>query len=106
MMREHEIIIQCREEDTDLVHDSLPKAKKEYEELTGARVNITLNKTLYLPPYPDCSGGVVLSSEKGKIICNNTLDARLKNGYDIAIPKIRHTLFGEAKDDEWMYLFK
>jgi len=100
MLKENEITVQCREEDIEIVQDSLSKAKKDYEELTGGHVNISINKQVYLPPYPECSGGVVLSAEKGKILCNNTLDARLKNGYDLAIPKIRHLLFGLDESDE------
>ena len=42
------------------------------------------------------SGGVVVSSHGGRIICSNTLDARLAMAYEQQLPQIRELLFGKS----------
>ncbi len=42
-----------------------------------------------------CStGGVVVSSASGLIVCSNTLDERLRIAYTQTLPDIRTSLFG------------
>ena len=40
------------------------------------------------------SGGVLLSARGGKILCNQTLDARLALAYKQQLPQLREALFG------------
>jgi vacuolar-type H+-ATPase subunit E/Vma4 len=44
----------------------------------------------------DSSGGVVLSTPDGKIICANTLDARLAMAFENRLPEIRMLLYGAS----------
>lgn len=39
------------------------------------------------------SGGVVLASRDGKIVCENTLDARLQVVFRKKLPEVSNTLF-------------
>jgi len=94
MMQEEAVVVQCRSEDVNLVRDVYPRAKKEYESRSGKTCDVTLHNK-FLPSYPDCSGGIYLTAQHGRILCNNTLDSRLKYSYDIAIPKVRYLLFDQ-----------
>ena len=80
------VIINVRKGDEKLVNEVLPKAQAEYESLTGTTVKVSVDSTMYLPAGRDqvsqgaefCSGGVVLASHNGRIVCDNTLDRRLE----------------------------
>jgi len=98
MMQEEAVVVQCRSEDVNIVRDVSPKAKKEYESRTGKTCDVSIH-TKYLPSYPDCSGGIYLTAQHGRIVLNNTLDTRLKYAYDVAIPKIRYLLFDHDEDN-------
>jgi len=94
----------CRREDVSIVTAVIPAAAAEYKEKTGNTTAMEIDKTTFLPPAPSsgslegdfCSGGVVLATPDGRIICSNTLDARLKMAYDQLLPRIRTTLYGES----------
>ncbi|KAG5123967.1 hypothetical protein JHK82_030704 [Glycine max] len=87
-LREPSVLLRCRESDRKLVESLIEEAKKEYSEKASMQSpKISLDDRVYLPPPPKngavdshepyCSGGVVLASEDGKIVLENTLDARL-----------------------------
>ncbi|KAF7845198.1 V-type proton ATPase subunit E2 [Senna tora] len=88
-LKEPAVILRCREVDKKLVESLLEEAKKEYTEKAKVQTppKIILDERVYLPSNPKsstsashepfCSGGVVLASEDGKIVLENTLDARL-----------------------------
>jgi vacuolar-type H+-ATPase subunit E/Vma4 len=38
---------------------------------------------------------VVLTAKQGKIVCDNTIDARLRYAFDDLVPTIRKVLFAE-----------
>ncbi|RAL53441.1 unnamed protein product [Cuscuta campestris] len=101
-LKEPSILLRCRENDVELVADVLQSAKEDYA--AKARVHqpeIMIDK-IFLPPAPShhgahgpsCSGGVVLASRDGKIVCENTLDARLEVLFRKKLPEIRKQLFG------------
>ena len=66
---------------------------------------VHIDKTLYLPPGQKevpagaefCSGGIVLASHGGKIVCDNTLDRRLEIAYEGLLPLVRGQMFGFSK---------
>ncbi|KAG2626782.1 V-type proton ATPase subunit E-like [Panicum virgatum] len=103
-LREAALVLRCREADRSLVEAVLEVAKKEYAE--KAKVNlpkVIIDGKVYLPPQrnsrdahgPSCSGGVVLASQDGKIVCENTLDARLGVSFRQKLPEIRKKLFSK-----------
>ncbi|KEH21179.1 V-type proton ATPase subunit E isoform X2 [Medicago truncatula] len=91
--------------DVHLVEHVLDAAAQEYAEKAGVYPpEIIVDHSVYLPPAPKhhnthepyCSGGVVLASRDGKIVCENTLDARLDVVFRKKLPEIRKQLFGQA----------
>ncbi|KAI5440018.1 V-type proton ATPase subunit E1, variant 2 [Lathyrus oleraceus] len=85
-LKEPSVLLRCREVDLPLVEDVLESAAQEYAEKANVHVpEVVVDKDVYLPPAPShhnphdlhCSGGVVLASHDGKIVFENTLDARL-----------------------------
>lgn len=100
---ESEVSILCREQDLSLVEGVLKEAEAQFKTLSSKPTKISLNKEHFLPPGPEkgneiefCSGGVVLTGYNGKIVCSNTLDARLSMAFEGLLPQIRETLFGKS----------
>ncbi|KAL3826209.1 hypothetical protein ACJIZ3_022238 [Penstemon smallii] len=101
-LKEPSVLLRCREMDVNVVKSVLEDAKRDYAEKANVNApNVTIDK-IYLPPPPSgknslgpsCSGGVVLASQDGKIVCENTLDARLDVVFRQKLPEIRKRLCG------------
>jgi V-type H+-transporting ATPase subunit E len=93
-----------RKEDRHLIESVLNQVKQEYKEKTGQAVDLKIDENNFLPPGPTpghkgatCSGGIILSAHEGKMLCRNTLDARLGLAFEQRLPEIRTTLFGKSK---------
>ncbi|CAK8539326.1 unnamed protein product [Lathyrus sativus] len=104
-LKEPSVLLRCREVDLPLVEDVLESAAQEYAEKANVHVpEVVIDKGVYLPPAPShhnphdlhCSGGVVLASHDGKIVFENTLDARLDVLFRNKLPAIRKELFGQV----------
>ncbi|XP_004302519.1 PREDICTED: V-type proton ATPase subunit E2 [Fragaria vesca subsp. vesca] len=101
-LKEPAVLLRCREVDKKLVESVLEEAKKAYADKGNAPPKVTIDDRVYLPPPPKggdsheqfCSGGVVLASQDGKIVCENTLDARLDVVFRQKLPQIRKRLLG------------
>jgi len=104
---ESHVVIQCRKQDLKIVKKELDAGIQIYKdtlkESTGIvpNVSVTIDEENFLPPAPvansesaSCTGGIVLTANHGKIICRNTLDARLDLALDRLKPDIRGLLFG------------
>ncbi|CAI0441266.1 unnamed protein product [Linum tenue] len=103
-LKEPAVLLRCREADVNLVESVLDSAKEEYAEKAQVHApEILLDHQIYLPPAPShhnvhalsCSGGVVLASRDGKIVFENTLDARLDVVFRQKLPVIRKLLFSQ-----------
>lgn len=103
---ESSMLVRCREIDTSLVENLLPKAAQMYSAKYGGNPPaLTLDVSNPLPPPPTgagdqmehtyCSGGVVITSSDGSIECSNTLDDRLRIAYMANLPAIRKSLFSQ-----------
>ncbi|KAJ4704202.1 V-type proton ATPase subunit E-like [Melia azedarach] len=102
-LREPAVLLRCREVDRKLVDSVVEEAKREYSEKAKVQPpKILVDNQVYLPPPPKtadshdpfCSGGVVVASEDGKIVCENTLDARLDAVFKQKLPEIRKRILG------------
>nr|AJD81535.1 vacuolar H+-ATPase [Lobularia maritima] len=104
-LKEPAVLLRCREDDLGLVETVLDDAKEEYA--AKAKVHapeVSVDTQVFLPPPPSsddshalhCSGGVVLASRDGKIVCENTLGARLDVAFRMKLPAIRRSLFGQV----------
>ncbi|XP_078431655.1 V-type proton ATPase subunit E-like [Wolffia australiana] len=104
-LKEPSLLLRCRREDIELVESVLDSAKEEYAAIAKVhQPEIVVDHVTYLPPGRRlhhhghelfCSGGVVLASRDGKIVCENTLDSRLDVIFHKKLPEIRKWLFGQ-----------
>ncbi|KAL3498952.1 hypothetical protein ACH5RR_041684 [Cinchona calisaya] len=103
-LKEPSVLLRCRKYDLHLVESILQTAKEEYAEKANVHAPEIIVDSIHLPPAPShhnahgpfCSGGVVLASRDGKIVCENTLDARLDVVFRKKLPEIRKRLFGQV----------
>uniref|UniRef100_A0A5B6Z3G9 Putative V-type proton ATPase subunit E n=1 Tax=Davidia involucrata TaxID=16924 RepID=A0A5B6Z3G9_DAVIN len=103
-LKEPAVLLRCRKDDLHLVESFLHSAKEEYVEKANVYPPDIIVDNVHLPPAPShhhahgpfCSGGVVLASRDGKIVCENTLDARLDVVFRKKLPEIRKRLFGQV----------
>ncbi|KAK8672465.1 hypothetical protein V6N13_110833 [Hibiscus sabdariffa] len=112
-LKEPAVLLRCRKEDLHLVESVLDSAKDEYASKVNGHPPEIFVDDVHLPPGPShhhgffhhhhaeahgpfCSGGVVIASRDGKIVCENTLDARLDVAFSKKLPEIRKWLFGQV----------
>ncbi|KAJ3122437.1 V-ATPase V1 sector subunit E [Physocladia obscura] len=89
---EKNVVVQHRKKDSDIVALALEEARIEYKEKLNSNIEITLDKTNFIPE--SSAGGVVVSANDGRFLLNNTLEARLDMLSDSMLPDIRIMLFG------------
>jgi len=100
-IEENEAIVFCRAKDRDLVAKVLPDAIKEYisiiQKASGVTLKpkITLNKESKWDLPESTYGGVKITACGGRIVCDNTMSARLALVYEELLPSIRAILFPE-----------
>ncbi|KGN58149.1 V-type proton ATPase subunit E [Cucumis sativus] len=103
-LKEPAVLLRCRKSDVYLVESVLGSAAVEYAEKEKVHEPEIIVDHVHLPPGPShhhqhgpsCSGGVVLASRDGKIVCENTLDARLDVVFRKKLPEIRKSLFSQV----------
>lgn len=108
-LQEERVVIRCRKIDEPIVksilstaENAFKKAVKDATDFTPDLYPLTIDSK-YLPgPQSQakededfCSGGIVLVARNGRIVCKNTLDARLDIAFYQLTPMIRGMLFGE-----------
>ncbi|KAG4171772.1 hypothetical protein ERO13_A12G231200v2 [Gossypium hirsutum] len=106
-LKEPAVLLRCRKDDVPLVESVLDSAKEEYASKVNVHPPEIFIDNVHLPSAPShhnahgpfCSGGVVIASRDGKIVCENTLDARLDVAFNKKLPEvrlIRKWLFGQV----------
>jgi V-type H+-transporting ATPase subunit E len=100
-IEENEVTVYCRPDDSDTVNKVLPDAIAEYVEIMERESGIKLSPNVKLSSEDSKAlpasthGGVVLTACAGKIVCDNTMGARLTLVYEELLPSIRAILFPE-----------
>jgi V-type H+-transporting ATPase subunit E len=97
-----------RECDIDITKKVLSRASGKYRDIMKKSVGKTVPCSLSInragkclqPPSDgsgkaSCAGGVKLLAAGGKIVCDNTLDARLETSIQELMPEIRSALFSQ-----------
>jgi len=97
---EKNVSLQCRQKDADIVSGLLDKCVSEYTAKTGLTCQITIDRENPLPA--NCAGGVCLTSSKGRIRVNNTLEARLDAVAHRMMPQVREQLFGSNPNRKFL----
>ncbi|KAE8683887.1 V-type proton ATPase subunit E [Hibiscus syriacus] len=103
-LKEPAVLLRCLKDDVHLVVSVLDSAKEEYASKVNVDPPEIFIDDVHLPPAPShhnahgpfCSGGVVLASRDGKIVYENTLDARLDVAFNKKLPEIRKWLFDQV----------
>eukprot|EP00245_Coleochaete_scutata_P007147 TRINITY_DN22249_c0_g1_i1.p1 TRINITY_DN22249_c0_g1~~TRINITY_DN22249_c0_g1_i1.p1 ORF type:complete len:233 (+),score=72.24 TRINITY_DN22249_c0_g1_i1:141-839(+) len=105
-LREPELQLTCRKVDLTAVKAVAPDAAKAYAakaKLAKPPVIVVDEDKFLLPPpnpkdstVPYCMGGVIVSSKDRRVICTNTLDARLEIVFKQNLPQVRARLFGAS----------
>lgn len=89
-----EVVIRCRIDDVASVRDALPAAAESYTIKTGKPVSVSVDEDTYLSE--NCTGGITLLSEGGRIVVENTFESRLEIAYQQNLPAIRGVLFASS----------
>ncbi|GBE84340.1 V-type proton ATPase subunit E [Sparassis crispa] len=87
---EPDVTVHARGLDVEVVRRAADGAAKQYTEVSGRTVNVTVVGLL----SDDIAGGVKLVSGSQRITLDNTLDERLRLLEDRMLPEIRNNLFG------------
>jgi len=103
-LEEPKVNVIARKQDLGFLQQVLPAAVAEYKRRTSRPCEATLENNTFLPPGTDaggkanesCSGGIIVSTIDGKIVCSNTLDQRLAMAFEQLLPQIRLSLYGPS----------
>ncbi|KAI8332890.1 ATPase, V1/A1 complex, subunit E [Chlamydoabsidia padenii] len=93
-LMESDLLIRCRKQDEDKVKEAADYAKEQFEKTLKSTLNITISQDDRLPSTN--AGGVILTGLKGKIVVDNTLEARLEIVKEDMLPQLRVILFGHS----------
>eukprot|EP00978_Attheya_sp_CCMP212_P008539 scaffold20005_cov55-Attheya_sp.AAC.10 len=102
-IEEMEVTVYCRSADKATVAKVLSAAVKQYVEImlkeSGIKLNpiVKINENSARDIDDSTYGGVILTAINGKIVCDNTMAARLKLVYDELLPAIRAIIFPEEE---------
>ncbi|XP_049961257.1 V-type proton ATPase subunit E 1-like [Schistocerca serialis cubense] len=88
---EPSVVVVARRRDTQLVVGALGRVRGQYRAATGADVQLSLRRGIYLPD--DAIGGAVLFASSGLVYTDLTLSSRLANVVNYMLPQIRSELF-------------
>lgn len=100
-IEENDVTVYCRKDDMGTTKSVLKAAIAEYVEIMQRETGIKLEPKVTLNSNEDrnlpesCFGGVTLTAVNGKIVCENTMSARLELVYEELLPSIRAILFPE-----------
>ncbi|KAJ1454276.1 ATPase, V1/A1 complex, subunit E [Pelagophyceae sp. CCMP2097] len=99
-IEEKDVTIFCRQSDVQVCQQQIAAASAEYKAIvykaTGQKVEsvVTVNViAAKMIPDEECCGGIRLAACHGRIICDNSLDARVNLVYDEVLPTIRGKLW-------------
>jgi len=95
---EDEVTVSCRKQDQSVVKSLMDSALSEVKSRAKKECNTNLKMQATFNNKPiKCSGGVVVSARGGKVVCDNTLDARLNIVMRTELPLVRERLFGKGR---------
>ncbi|EGR30819.1 vacuolar ATP synthase subunit e, putative [Ichthyophthirius multifiliis] len=106
-LMEQNVELQCKKEDLDLIQSIIYECESNFNtlvikecKLKNFNCKISINKDYFLnDKNKNILGGVVISCYDGKIVCSNTLDARIEQSFQEFLPEIRNGLYPDFNND-------
>lgn len=98
-MMEKKIYVEARSEHRALIREVFPKCEREFKEIMKKETGRDMEVTLELSEYAledknkNIIGGVFLRNIDGRIVCDNSFDARIGLIFEHLLPVIRSMLF-------------
>lgn len=92
VLRDSDVVVRCRHSDIEAIENIVPSVAEEYVAETNTPVTVSIDRNTHLAD--SCTGGVVLLSQGGTIVVENTFESRLEIAYQQNLPKIRDMMFG------------
>lgn len=93
VLSDSDVVVRCRRVDVENIEAMLPSVTEEYVAATNSPVTVVLDRDTFLAD--SCTGGVVLLSQGGTIVVENTFESRLEIAYQQNLPKIRKVMFSD-----------
>lgn len=93
ILSDTDVVVRCKEVDADAVDEMIPGITEEYVAMKNCPLSLVLDRDTYL--QDSCAGGVVLLSQGGTIVVENTFESRLEIAYQQNLPNIRKVMFGD-----------
>ena len=100
-MMEKKIYVETRKEHADLVKGLFSECEAEFKEIMKKETGRDMEATLELSEYgleernKNIIGGVFLRNSDGRIVCDNSFDARIGLIFEQLLPVIRNMLFAK-----------
>merc|ERR1712173_441257 len=95
---EDKVEVQCRKEDANMVQGLIAEALKEVKDRAKNECleDLSMQATFNKKPA-QISGGVIVTARGGRVVCDNSLDARLKIAMVKELPVVRAKLFTQER---------
>ena len=93
-MLEENVEVNCLKKDVAIVKELANQVQREFNETSSIQTKITVNERQFLNDSD--IGGIYVTSNNGRIVCNNTLAARLEYSVQKLLPDIRFLLFEQG----------
>ena len=96
-LQEKTIKVKCRQQDMAVVKNIVPGAIKAYQSFmkkecgVTPKCAVTVDNKSFVPA--SSPGGIVALGHHSKIICDNTLETRLKTAFEDLKPILRYIVF-------------
>lgn len=87
-MNEPSATVRVKDADRQIMEQCIPDVENQFQTKSGSTCKLSLGD----PLSSECAGGVIVTAFEDRIVCNNTLDQRLKLAFEQNLPTIRKTL--------------
>ena len=96
---ERSVYVEARKEHYNLIKHIMPQCEQDFTAIMKRETGRDFEVTLHMSEYSleernkNIIGGVFMRSNDGRIVCDNSFDARIKLIFEHLLPAIRSMLF-------------
>ena len=100
-MMEKTVYVETRREHHNIIKQILPACEQEFKQIMKRETGKDMEATLQMSEYSleernkNIIGGVFMRSSDGRIVCDNSFDARINLIFEHLLPVIRSMLFAK-----------